>query len=211
MSFGTIKGFPLVPAGPNTGYGPQLGLDNTNSAVYLSAKPGAGWVRLGPSAFNTQLIASAATATGASMFTAFSMPAGMLNVVGKTWTIYGSGQYVIATSTPTMSIALIMGSTTIGTLVSAATTNGATNNLNFSFTVTTQTAGTTGTDYVSGDLSIVLGATSTTAAATDYIISGVAASTGWDHTAAANVTVVPTFAGASNTFQLTQLYLAFLN
>lgn len=212
MSFEFVQGGPPNPASSSTA-GPALWADTTNNALYFNSKQGGSWTRLTPELISSSLIIGTPTATAVAIAPAIVIPAGLFNAKGKTWQVYGSGQYVIGAGggTPTMSIALLVGAVTIGTLVSAATTQGATNNLNFTFTVTTQTTGTAGTDYVSGDLSIVIGGTSTTAAATDYIISGVAASTAWDHTLAGNVTVVPTFAGTGNTFQATQLYVDVLN
>lgn len=211
MAFEFSQGGP--PTAKSLTSGPSLWSDTTNNALYFNSKPGGPWIRVTPSTLSSSLIIGTPTATAVAVAPAIVMPAGLVNAVSKTWIVYGSGQYVIGGGggTPTMSIALLMGAVTIGTLVSTATTQGATNNLNFEFRVTTQTTGTSGTDYVSGDLDIVLGATSTTVAASKFIISGVAASTAWDHTLVSNLTVVPTFAGTGNTFQATQLYVQFLN
>lgn len=211
-SFEFVQGGPPNPASSPT-YGPSFWADTKNNALYFNASQGAAWQRIVPGLLSQSLIVGTPTATAVAVAPAIVMPAGLVNTKGKSWMVYGSGQYVIGGGggTPTMSLALLMGAVTIGTLLSAATTQGATNNMNFQFVVTTQTTGTAGTDYVSGALDIVLGTTSTVVAATKYIISGVAASTAWDHTLASNVTLVPTFAGTGNTFQLTQAYLELLN
>lgn len=211
MSFEFATGGP--PTATSQTNGPALWADQTNNVLYFNAVNGGAWTRMGPSLLTSALIQSTPTATAVAIFPNIVMPAGLVNVKSKSWQVYFSGQYVIGAGggTPTMSVALKMGAVTIATIVSTATTQGATNNLNCLFTVSTQTTGASGTDYVSGYMQIVLGGTSTTAAATPFIISGVAASTAWDHTAASNITIVPTFAGTGNTFQATQGYLQFLN
>lgn len=208
--------FELISGGPLTTqstYGPALGIDNKNNVLYFSPAQGGPWVRVAPAVVASALIIGTPTATAVAVAPAISLPAGSVNRQKSTWVVYGSGQYVIGGGggTPTMSLALLVGAVTIGTVVSTATTQGATNNMNFRFVVTTQTIGASGTDFVSGELDIVLGVTSTTVAASKFIISGVAASTAWDHTAAGAVTLVPTFAGTGNTFQLTQAYLQIIN
>lgn len=155
---------------------------------------------------NSTVINTATALNGSSV----SMPAALMNVVGKTLRIQAYGTYSITTSTPTLAIAIKIGSTTLCTATSSATTNGA-STLPWYFTgfVTTAATGASGNDESHCKLEVALGASNT--GTTGFIDNNTAVSSNYDHTAANAITLVGTAAGASNAAQLRTYTVELMN
>lgn len=142
---------------------------------------------------------TATTITGSS----FTIPAGLMNVAGKT--IEGEAWLtnINTTGTPTVAIAVKIGSVTLATCTSAAITNAVTAPVHFTFTVKTAAVGATGTDEAHCALDIPLAAAAN--AVGRYMDNNTAVSSTYDHTAANALVLVGTSAGASNTLTLRDL------
>jgi len=120
----------------------------------------------------------------------FSLPGGSLNKLGRTFQVNIWGIYSFAGgSTPTISIALKIGSVTICTLTSTAINTAASTNLQFqaSFQVTVSAIGATATVEAHGTLSINLSANTPGAAMSQFVDGNTAASSAIDLTTAQNL------------------------
>lgn len=93
----------------------------------------------------------------------YAVPAGALNASGKGLYIFGSGLYTTAAAqTPTIAIAVKLGSVTLLTFTSTATTASQTNfPWNFEAFLVVNATGATGTLECHGSMNILLGASAT--------------------------------------------------
>ena len=142
--------------------------------------------------------------TTAATAGSFSLPAGLMNSVGKTFRVKGYGTYTTSGGqTPQITVSLLIGASTVASSESAATTASATTMpFSFEFTVTTATVGTTGTDEAHCTLTLTLGTTAAVAAAV-YPDTNTSAQPGggYDHTVANAVAIQ--FAATSTLASLT--------
>lgn len=145
------------------------------------------------------VVNTATTITGSS----FTLPAGVMNVAGKTLEGEGWLTSINTTGTPTVAIAVKIGSITLATCTSAAITNAVTAPVHFTFTVKTAAIGASGTDESHCALDIPLAAAGN--AVGRYLDANVAVSSTYDHTAANAIVLVGTSAGASNSLTLRDL------
>lgn len=106
-------------------------------------------------------VVTASNPSSAADLMSFTMPAGVLNAVGKTVEFWGAGRYTTAAAqTPTVRIRLLYGATALTSWTSAATTASSSNiPWNVQGFVTVQTKGSAGKMEAHGKLSIVLGTT----------------------------------------------------
>lgn len=138
------------------------------------------------------------TLTGSSC----TMAAGRDNFVGKTIRVHGYATYSITTGTPTIALNMNIGSTTVVTCTTTATTNGVTvNPIEFLFEDSVLATGATGNDLATCKLVAVLGA-SATAAGSTFVTVGQAATSNYDHTASNAIVIQGLAAGASNAIRL---------
>jgi len=140
------------------------------------------------------------TPNGQSNLISVPLGANLLNVVGKTLHVYGSGIYnTNAGQTPTFALALTFangtGQTNLFSMISGNTTAGKTNfPWSFEGRVTTQTAGTSGALEPHGVFRVTLGGSNT--AATSVYLDIISATVSLDVTQAWNV--VPTAIFSTN-------------
>lgn len=88
----------------------------------------------------------------------FSVPAGAINAVDRTIRIFGAGGYVTqAGQTPTVNIKVKLGSLTLLTWTSVATTASSSRNWNFTADITTAISGASGTLECHGNMVLGLG------------------------------------------------------
>ena len=216
MAIDLVTQVPLV-GNVSQGYsGPSVatGADTVNEGYYVSFNS-AGWTRVGPNAAYSLLAhASVIVNTATAIVNNVTLPANILNfssaTQAKNLQIYGAGVYS-ANGGPTLAIALKFGSTTLCTLTSDVTTNGATTMpFNFSFQVSTASAGSAGTLESHGQLNIVLG-TSAAAAGAIYLDANTAVSSAVDLTAAITMSVTGLAAGASNAIVMRQYIVSLTN
>lgn len=154
-----------------------------------------------------------ATITTAQNLFSQALAAGALNKKGRTLQISGTLIFSTASAnTPTIAIALKLGSVTLCTLTSAAVAASITNGqLQFQFTISIATTGAAGTIESHGDLFAQLSAALGTALAS-YADPNVAVSSAVDLTAAQSL--VATITGAGGTIlaaQLRQLVIEVVN
>lgn len=153
------------------------------------------------------------TITTAQNLVSQALPAGALNKVGRALRISGTLIYsTAAANTPTIAIAIKLGSTTLCTLtstaVAASTTNG---QLQFEFIVNVVTAGSAATIESHGNLLAQLSATLTTALAT-FADANTAVSSAVNLTAALNLIATITAAGGTvSSAQVRQLLIEVIN
>lgn len=144
----------------------------------------------------------------------YPIGAGGLNVLGKGLYVWCAGLYTTAAvQTPTVTISVKIGSVTVLSTVSQATTAAQTNfPWNLECFINTAAIGATGTVEAHGILDILLGA-SATAPVSAYNDANTAVSSAIDLTAAQTLQVVGAMssANAGNSIVQRQLYIATLN
>jgi hypothetical protein len=141
----------------------------------------------------TPVTANAASSTAAQNLMGFAVPAGLLNVAGKTLRLFGAGVLSINT-TATATVAVKLGAATLATWTSASITGGAgtaNSPWNFDLVTATVAAGATGTAEAHGRFS--LKPTTGAGAATVYNDVGSGPSAAVDLTAAQTLQVTVTF------------------
>lgn len=139
---------------------------------------------------------TATTLTGSS----FTIPAGAMNIAGKTLEGEAWLTNINTTGTPTVAIAVKIGAITVATCTSQAITNAVTAPVHLTFTVKTAAVGASGTDEAHCALDIPLAAAGNAVAR--VLDANTAVSSTYDHSAANAIVLVGTSAGASNTLTL---------
>lgn len=129
-----------------------------------------------------------------------ALPAGYLNVAGKTLYIWASGAYTTAGGqTPTLNIAINIGAlTNVLTWTSTATTAAVTKTWNFEAFISTVTAGTSGTFEAHGLLNVELGAGAAGSVAESSFNDAIVAVSGTLDLTAANTFQIQTTLSTSN-------------
>jgi len=131
-----------------------------------------------------------------------SLNAGVLNKLNRILQITGSLVYTSpGTTTPTISIAVVLGSVTLCTITTAAISSTASTNLpiQFFFTLQVTTTGTSGALEVHGNVSANITANTPAAAVAAYLDTNTAASSTLDLTAAQTLKVTIASSGAGIT------------
>ena len=106
------------------------------------------------------------TITTAQTMLTLNFAAGELNAVGRTISIFGSIVFTSPAATPTITIAVKLGATTLCTITSAAVAGSQTNaQLQFEFELTTASTGASGSIEAHGAIGVQLSATLSTALA----------------------------------------------
>lgn len=163
---------------PNQIVGPQgLILDRVNNLLYTFGANMA--LALVQSAIKVLGIQTALSAiTTAQNFLTYTFGAGVLNLVGRTFTVTGSAIYsTTSANVATITIALTLGGVTLCTITTAATNTAASTNLpiSFSFTATVVSVGASGTLFTTGSVKANIG-TAAAAAIAEYLGTNTGAS-----------------------------------
>jgi hypothetical protein len=144
-----------------------------------------------------------------------ALPAGYTSITGKTLYVWGSGSYTTAGGqTPTFTLVLKIGTLSLLTLVTAATTASVTKTWNIEGFITTVTAGAAGTYEAHGLLGIELGGGAAgSVAATGINDAIVAVSSTLDLTAAQTLKLTGLFSSsnAGNNIVQRQMVVQVLN
>lgn len=150
----------------------------------------------------TAVSASAAVATDQNLMS-LPIPPGMMNTPGKTFTLFGAGPMTFRVKLCSVSGCGSGTAVTLCTFGPTATQNASSTNIpwNLSMTVSTSTAGTTGTVIPNGSLETVIGTTATTAGS-PYLAQTTGPSAAIDLTAPTfvQITVADSGASANNSF-----------
>ena len=142
---------------------------------------------------------------GPSNLMSYVVPAGSANTLGKVIDLFCTGFYTTASAqTPTITIAVKMGSVTIATWTTGATTASATNMpFNFDLSIITSAIGSSGTVIAHGVANVTLGA-SAGGAETSYNDTNSASSSAIDLTAAETIQVVVSMSSSNAGNSVTQ-------
>lgn len=147
------------------------------------------------------------TVTTAQNLISLAIPAGALNVVGRTFEISGSIIYTTpGTTTPTMTLALVLGGVTLCSITTAALSATASTNMpaQFYFIATVVSVGASATIESHGYISANISANTPAAAATQYLDTNTAVSSAVNLLNAANLQVQVSASSAISSIQLRQ-------
>jgi hypothetical protein len=138
------------------------------------------------------------TVTTAQTLGSVVLPAGLMNVAGRTLNFCASGTYTTTGGqTPAITLSAKVAAVTPVSVVSAAVTaSAATMPWRFCGSITTAAIGATGTDEAHAALNINLGAGAAAAAVSTYLDTNTAVSSTYDHTAA-NTLAIQLAAGST--------------
>jgi hypothetical protein len=210
--FAQITEGPATANGDNTNIG-ALVFDNQNNIVEAVGNGG-----LAQALMSALLVEGAPTAlttiTTAQNLLSKSIPAGALNKLLRTLRICGFLIYTTpGTTTPAMTIAVKLGAVTLCTITAAAFSSTASTNMpvQFVFTLTVTTTGSSGKFEGHGKVIANISANTPAAAAAMYLDTGTAASSAIDLTIAETLTVTIAANSAISSAQLRQLTVEIVN
>lgn len=194
------------PPGVNVVLGqPNFAIDKTNGQMYVGAN---GVWSTDQHLLNVQgPQAALTTVTTAQTMFSYTIPVGLQNILNKTFLVQGQAMFSNGATTPAITIALKIGSTTLVSVVGANNANTNSNApLNFGFTFQTTAIGATGTDEAHGWLeNAVSAAWSAGVAVAAYTDGNNAASAAYDHTISNILTVTIAATAALTTVTPRQL------
>lgn len=198
---------PAAPSGLDTDKGALIA-DVQNAAPELVDVAGNSHGLFTALVMQSAQTALTAITTAQNLFSR-SMPAYAFNKVGRTLFISGSVIFTTA-NTPTVTIAVVLGGTTLVTITSgtgAAVTNG---QINFEFYITTVATGASGTFEAHGEVGVQLSATLTTAL--PYVAdTNTAVSSALNLNTALTLNVTIAASASLSSAQLRQLIVAWVN